>query len=179
MSSIQANFSVSALSQQKGETIIEVVIATLVFAVGILGNLGLQSASVQSNKSSLHQTKAILAANDIAERIRANRVAALGGVYHGYASTNPPANPGCDAQPCNEQNIAQYHLFDWSQNFSNVYNDEKFVQLLPDGAAEVVFNDNANEYTINVSWTEQAYEETTSGAQRSDRTRTHQLILTI
>ena len=75
MISIKTN----AIKLQKGETIIEVIVATLVFAVGILGNLGLQSASVQSNKASLHQTKAILAANDIAERMRANREAALAG----------------------------------------------------------------------------------------------------
>lgn len=167
------------IKKQAGETIIEVVIATLVFAVGILGNLGLQSVSVQSNKSSLHQTKAILAANDIAERIRANRDAARTGVYDGYASANPPANPGCDNQPCTPNNIAQYQLFDWSQNFSNVYGDNRFVRLLPDGAAEISFDDVNNEYSIQISWTEQAYEETTEGSQRRDRTRSHELILTI
>jgi type IV pilus assembly protein PilV len=164
---------------QRGETIIEVVIATLVFAVGILGNLGLQSASVQSNKSSLHQTKAILAVNDIAEKIRANRVAALSGVYSNYSSENPPSNPGCTNSPCNSVNIAQYHLFDWSQNFTNVYDDERFIRLLPDGAATINYNGEALEYTINVSWTEQAYEESAAGTQKTDRTRFHRLVLTI
>lgn len=167
------------IAKQKGETIIEVVVATLVFAIGILGNLGLQSASVQSNKSSLHQTKAILAVNDIAERVRANRTAALAGEYDNYNSSNPPVNPGCDNQPCDTSQIAQYHLFDWSQNFSNVYADERFVRILPDGAATIQFRQATNEYAIQISWTEQAYEETSTGSERADRTRTHELVLSI
>ena len=175
MISIKTN----AIKLQKGETIIEVIVATLVFAVGILGNLGLQSASVQSNKASLHQTKAILAANDIAERMRANREAALAGDYDSYSSSNPPGNPGCDQAPCSTTNIAQYHLFDWSKNFANVYEDERFTHLLPDGAATINFDAANNEYSIQVSWTEQAYEETSTGAQKTNRTQTHELVLTI
>jgi|GEM_PF-2134095 len=167
------------ITRQKGETLIEVIVATVVFAVGILGNLGLQSASVQSNKSSLHQTKAIIAANDIAHRIRANRSAALTGEYNGYVSTSPPSNPGCTLVPCNSANIAQYQLFDWSQNFSNVYGDDRFINLLPDGAATINFDDVNNEYSIEVSWTEQAYENSDKGSIKSNRTRAHRLILTI
>ena len=101
----------NSLQRQRGETIIEVVVATLVFAVGILGNLGLQSASVQSNHSSLHQTKAILAVNDIAERIRANRTAALEGRYDGYDSNNAPDNPGCAA---GRRGRIAYNQSDWA-----------------------------------------------------------------
>ena len=125
MISIKTN----AIKLQKGETIIEVIVATLVFAVGILGNLGLQSASVQSNKASLHQTKAILAANDIAERMRANREAALAGDYDSYSSSNPPGNPGCDQAPCSTTNIAQYHLFDWltvAENATEIHTMESY-----------------------------------------------------
>lgn len=164
---------------QAGETLIEVVVATLVFAVGLLGNLGLQSASVQSNKSSLHQTKAILAVNDIAERIRANRDAALEGSYSGYKSTAPPSNPGCTDQPCDAEDIAQYHLYDWSQNFSNVYGDDNFLKILPGGQASIAFDGATNEYIIEISWIEQAYAETATGSERSDRRRTHELVLTI
>ena len=176
---IRQDFNSPKISRQKGETIIEVVVATLVFAVGILGNLGLQSASVQSNKSSLHQTKAILAVNDIAERVRANRSAALEGRYDNYNSATPPSNPGCNDQPCNAAEIAEYHLFDWTQNFKNVYGDDRFVKMLPDGAARIEFRASTNEYAIEISWTEQAYEETKSGSQKSNRTRTHELVLSI
>ncbi len=175
----QRNIKQQQIGQQKGETIIEVVIATLVFAVGILGNLGLQSASVQSNTSSLHQTKAILAVNDIAERIRANRTAALLGAYDDYTSTHPPENPGCSDTPCNGTNIANYHLHDWSQHFSNVYDDTRFLALLPDGAATIDYNTGTSEYTITISWIEQAYAETHTGTQKADRRRNHSIVIAI
>jgi len=169
----------TSIQNQRGETLIEVIVATLVFAIGILGNMGLQSASVMNNKSSLHQTKAILAANDIAEKIRANRTAALDGAYNGYDSTTPPANPGCATSPCTELAVARYHLFDWSHNFSNVYGDSGFVSLLPAGAAAVTYDAANSEYNIEIQWTEQAYKDAEGGATKTNRTRTHQLVLVI
>lgn len=66
---------------QRGATLIEVLIAVIVLAVGLLGLAGLQASSVQANQSAYYRSQATLLASDIADRMRANRTAALADAY--------------------------------------------------------------------------------------------------
>ena len=67
--------------RQNGATLIEVLIAVVVLSIGLLGLAGLQVTSVQSNHSAYQRSQATLLAYDLAERMRANRSAALGNDY--------------------------------------------------------------------------------------------------
>lgn len=67
---------------QSGATMIEVLVSLLVVALGLLGYAGLLLKSQQSNLSAYSRSQATMLAYDIAERMRANRVAALGGGYN-------------------------------------------------------------------------------------------------
>jgi type IV pilus assembly protein PilV len=55
-----------------GFTLLEVMVALLVFSIGLLGLAGLQASSLQNNKTADMRSVAIIAAHDMAERIRAN-----------------------------------------------------------------------------------------------------------
>ncbi|WP_144947855.1 type IV pilus modification protein PilV [Pseudomonas oryzihabitans] len=67
----------SGCERQKGATLIEVLVAMLILAIGLLGLAGLQTVSVQSNQGAYYRSQATILANDIVDRMRANRVAAL------------------------------------------------------------------------------------------------------
>lgn len=67
--------------QQRGATLIEVLIAIVVLSIGLLGLAGLQVTSVQSNHSAYQRSQASLLANDLADRMRANRTEALTNAY--------------------------------------------------------------------------------------------------
>jgi type IV pilus assembly protein PilV len=66
---------------QGGFTLIEVLIAVLVLAIGLLGLAGLQASALRFNHDAQLRTQATLLAYDIADRARANREAALTGAY--------------------------------------------------------------------------------------------------
>ena len=66
---------------QRGTTLIEVLIALVVLAIGLLGMALLQVTSVQSNHSAYYRSQVTLLAADLADRMRANRTAALTDAY--------------------------------------------------------------------------------------------------
>ncbi len=55
-----------------GFTLIEVLIAMLVLAVGLLGLAGLQATSLRNNQSAYNRSQATQLAYDLADRMRAN-----------------------------------------------------------------------------------------------------------
>ena len=59
---------------QQGFSLLEVMIALLIFSVGLLGLAGMQMAGLQSNHSAMMRTIATLQSYDMAERLRSNRV---------------------------------------------------------------------------------------------------------
>ena len=81
-----------SMIRQKGFTLLEVLVAVLVLAIGLLGLAGLQATSLRVNQSASMRSQATNLAYDMADRIRANRGAALAGSYDSQAlATTPPA----------------------------------------------------------------------------------------
>ena len=80
------------IDTQHGTTLIEVLIAVLVFSVGMLGLAGLQVTATINNHSTHLRSIATVQAYDIADRMRANMPAVNSGDYHQPTSTN---TPGC------------------------------------------------------------------------------------
>lgn len=71
------------ISTQSGFTLLEVVIAILVLAIGLLGLASLQAVGLQFNQSSQFRTQATNLAYEMADRMRSNREAARDGGYDG------------------------------------------------------------------------------------------------
>jgi type IV pilus assembly protein PilV len=65
----------------EGFTLIEALVALLVLSIGLLGVAALQLTALQNNNNALFRSQATYLAYDIADRIRANRSAALAGGY--------------------------------------------------------------------------------------------------
>lgn len=61
------------ISAQKGVGLIEILVALLILAVGILGFVALQYRAVEATSEAINRVQAMNIARDLAERIRANR----------------------------------------------------------------------------------------------------------
>jgi len=59
----------------KGFSLLEVLIAILILAVGLLGLIHLQMTSIKNNQSALFRTSAIILSYDLIDRMRVNKTA--------------------------------------------------------------------------------------------------------
>ena len=70
-----------SLSTSSGFTLIEVLVTLVIMDIGILGLAGLQMTSLNSQFESYQRAQALLLVEDMANRLRANSVAARAGGY--------------------------------------------------------------------------------------------------
>lgn len=102
--------------RQRGASLVEVLIAVLILAVGLLGYASVQSEALKLNSEALQQARASTLADDWFERLRANGDWALNS--NDYLFDNPPNSPSapsCAAQSCSPAQLARYDLHQWWQ----------------------------------------------------------------
>jgi type IV pilus assembly protein PilV len=79
----------------RGFSLLEVLIAIVVFSLGLLGAAMLATSSVKNGHNAYLRSQASLLADSVAERMRANPVAVWNGSYVGALSASSPALPSC------------------------------------------------------------------------------------
>ena len=108
-----------------GFTLIEVLVALLIFTIGLLGLASLQVISYRLSSDSLLRSTAAILANDMIDRMRVNAEAAALGVTSPYnnpsgAATGNPACLGKNAgggfvnTQCTSTQMAQHDFFEWN-----------------------------------------------------------------
>jgi type IV pilus assembly protein PilV len=95
--------------QQRGFTLIEVLVTVIITAIGLLGIASLQLTSLKNNDSAYLRTQASLYAYEMMDMMRANRIAALNGNYDRPALTDITNIPVAD----NTSPIVQQDHFQW------------------------------------------------------------------
>lgn len=82
---------VGAGTRQSGASLLEVLIAVLILAIGLLGIAALQAVTLRNMQSSSDRTVAVIQTYAMFDMMRANRLAALGGGYDtaGYICEAP------------------------------------------------------------------------------------------
>ena len=135
----------------RGFSLIEALVAATVLAIGMLGSAAMLVHSLQASRLALQRTKAIFLAADIADRIRANRVAAASFVLP--ASTTLAAPPtACDVVGnCSPEQIAAIELYAWQQSVSLALPGAAAVIAVQPAATSAV-----NLCTITISWDQTA-----------------------
>lgn len=68
-------------NQERGSTIVEVIIALIVVTVGLLGLLGMQVYSVKGNQSAYLRSQATILAGELVDAMRAERIQARDGDF--------------------------------------------------------------------------------------------------
>lgn len=148
---------------------IELLVAVLVLAIGVLGITALQMVSLQNNRGALFRAEAVQLAYDMMDRIRANPEGAVpGAAYDGLAiSDAPPGAADCQAANCSQAQMVNFDQSVWKCSLGNFNNNAQCLAfraagVLPpedaqpglpegDGSIEV---DGAGVVTITVQWTE-------------------------
>lgn len=124
-------------SQQKGFTLLEILVTLVILAIGLLGLLSLQMVSLKNNHSAQLRTTAIVHAYDILDRIRLNKSAdytvAIGATVTGTGLKN-------------------LDLAEWKANLATD---------LPSGDGSISYPGTADIVTVTVQWND---ERGTSGA---------------
>jgi len=109
------------MNKNTGFTLIEVLIAMLVLAVGLLGLAGLQATSLKNNQSAYNRSQATQLAYDMADRIRSNLTEANKLATSTYVTINPnaaAAQADCKtvSTTCTPADLAQNDLAQWYQD---------------------------------------------------------------
>jgi type IV pilus assembly protein PilV len=137
------------LQAQYGFSIVEVLVALVVLAVGMLGIAGLYVTSLQASGSALLRMQAVNLAGDMADRIRANPNA--GAAYEGVAANNNCA--GAAPAICSAAQMAGDDLWRWRVQLAGALPDDGDAAT-PQGTVDVAAGGSPRTYTITVTWVE-------------------------
>ena len=128
-------------NKNAGFTLIEVLVAMVVLAVGLLGMAGLQANSIRNNQSAYNRSQATQLAYDLADRMRAN----ISGVAT-YTTGTAAAIGNCKITTgCSPAEMATNDLFEWNSAIS---------AALPNGGTGTITVTSTGEHSITISWTE-------------------------
>ncbi|MHA3983874.1 type IV pilus modification protein PilV [Acinetobacter venetianus] len=97
------------IKHQRGMGLMEILVALLVLAIGVLGFIALQYRAVEATSESSYRVQAINVARDLAERVRVNRGALA--TYESEIQT--PANQSGFAKNCFEESCSTTELADF------------------------------------------------------------------
>jgi type IV pilus assembly protein PilV len=137
--------------KQNGFSLLEVLIALIVLSIGLLGHSKIQALGVRASSDANLRTEATFLANDMIERMRANRPSVTSDYYAGisYSTINCTSAPAkiCSegtagsAVDCTTTEMADEDAFNW---FCDV------TSTLPNGGVAV--SSAAGVYSVQVSW---------------------------
>lgn len=99
--------------KQQGFTLVEVMVAFMVMAIGLLGVIGLQSTAIRNNFHSSAQMQAVLLTKEMADLVRANPLAMTNLSYNNVVGANISAC--ASASGCNGDEMAQYDKYLWDR----------------------------------------------------------------
>lgn len=147
--------------RQSGFSLLEVLIALVLFAVALIGFASAAAISMRSGKTATSRTQSIVLAQYLENRMRVNIRGVNAGNYAGTFSlaTGAPAN-NCSSG-CSPAELADYDLRSWGQGIG---------RALPAGSGSVVCNLEPPAVargmeptprglcTISITWSEQADE---------------------
>lgn len=142
-------------TQQAGVTLIESMIAVFVLSVGLLGIAGLHVASLSTGQSALNRTRAVLLAEDLLERMHANRSDVLS--YNGWNIT-AAATPVTDITAYTGATTQDLDKNNWTELLR--HRDTG----LPGGKATVAVEQRAGtasvfDVTVTINWRENNRDE--------------------
>lgn len=153
---VLSNRKYRSVKTQQGATMIEVMIAVLIFSVGLLGIATTQTMGLTNTQSSLSRNYAAQLSTALMDIVRANPgiadqgALADGNLFADFATTGASfdatyaevANCGSAANACEADEMAETALLQWrTQVQQNLPGGEGRIQLLGTG-----------EYRVTVQW---------------------------
>lgn len=144
--------------QQRGQTLIEVLVTVIVMSLGMLGMAGLQVSALQGNHQAHLDTVAANQIQDMAARIRANPAGVNTDSYDALGTSIPTPGKNCYSASCTPGELAVFDHAQWNTANAN---------LLPGGAGRVT-DTGGNNYWIAVLWTDKSLDGSNGWATGTD-----------
>lgn len=131
------------MTKNNGFTLIEVLVATVVLSIGLLGLAALQANNLKNNQSAYFRSQATQLAYDIADRMRANVTASNSYLSSTMAVTAATQQADCTtvSDTCTPANMAENDLYDLKIALATA---------LPGGTATIA--NAGGVFTVTVNW---------------------------
>jgi len=143
--------------KQAGFSLVEVMVATVIISIGLIGLASTMNNSMRFDNQAFLGSQAIMLANNMAERLHSNRLAAEAGDYDDIEPSKSPIS--CSkSHGCSPTDLAKFDIFEWQNQLS---------ELLPEGTGRVCVdgdfqdgndcdgdleNGDRRVYLVSVSW---------------------------
>ena len=141
---------IKKITQQKGFTLLESLIAILLVALGILGILGIQMRTLSNTQDTMRRSLSIRLVNDLSERIK-NQTSGIANAGQ-YTTTwtnlaQPITAPATDCSAngatCSSTQLAQYDKYLWLNSVKN---------SLPLGQVRVFATNDSKSLGVMLAW---------------------------
>lgn len=104
---------------QRGVSLIEVLVAVLIFTIGLIGLGGLMITATRANTTAYVRTQVTFLASNMADRMRANPVGLWNASYDSSSYPISGKAPACDATTgCTPSDVALRDQILWSQQLT-------------------------------------------------------------
>ncbi|HEX20316.1 MAG TPA: type IV pilus modification protein PilV [Acidiferrobacteraceae bacterium] len=147
------------LKRNKGFSLLEVLIALGVLAIGLLGLAAMQTMGLKFNHESYQRTQATILLYGMVDRIRANPKGdyTAAGAGFGYTATAPATSPAnkCYVGTCTTSEIAVYDQGEWITSISSTLSQGQ-------GSIAIPSTTNLNRYVIGIRWNQNGVQQTQS-----------------
>ncbi len=133
------------MKNETGFTLIEVLVAVVILAVGLLGVAGLQARGLRNNLSAYQRSQATQLTYDMTDRMRANKAAANNYLTSFMAPTTAVVQGDCltVSTSCTAADMAQNDLFQWNADITS-------SGVLTSGIGTI--NVSGTVYAITITW---------------------------
>lgn len=169
-----------------GFTLLEVLVAIVVLAFGVLGVVGLQAAALQANREARNQSIAIAMGRELADLMRGNKDIAIrtgsSGSANPYlgdyaAPTLPSTTDECVTAACASQEaVARFHMREWLTRVQAVlpgvrvvvcFDSSPYTSGSSGGLPEWDCAAGGGLVVLKMGWTRQGYDRAASGPDRA------------
>lgn len=139
--------------QNKGVSLIEVLISIVIASIGLLALAGVNASSIRYTKMSQYRGTSTLLANDIGERMRANKAGAGNYAVSSDFATQAtlPSAPGnlcnTNADTCSAIQVAAADLYSWQLRVRD---------QLPSGSVFIGYQNLQSAYDVWLVWRDPA-----------------------
>ncbi|MDX1461356.1 MAG: type IV pilus modification protein PilV [Xanthomonadales bacterium] len=136
------------MSHEKGFSLLEVLIAVLILAIGVIGIAALQMTTSMYQESSMYRGQVAMLSREIIERMQLNVDAAKGGAYNiSTLPTGLTTNCKSATANCSTGDMVSHDLREWSARVADV---------LPGGDASIATDTSTDpvQITLTLKWDE-------------------------
>jgi len=121
---------------------IEVLLAVVILAIGLLAGSKMQLLGLNATQGAMMRSHATMAVNDIIDRMRVNP-----------STDSPPADPGCATSGCTPAQLAQHDLRVWASYFGRADGANAAVAIHK-AVGSISVSPATQVRTVSVTWEE-------------------------